>query len=175
MINLTNTLNPAARGSAYWIRTIAYWFFTLLVAYEMVAGGFWDLLRIGYVRAVLAHLGYPMLLLFVMGVWKIPCALAILTPRFQRLKEWAYAGAAINYWGAFASHLINRDGPKFWVFPLVYIIFTFVSWALRPAERRLASTTPQPETRPIGWVVPLLIVGAMTILALATLPKGSPF
>ncbi len=167
--------SAAPRGRAYWIRTIAYWIFTLLVAYEMVAGGFWDLLGIEYVRGVLKHLGYPMLLLFVMGVWKIPCALALLAPRFPRLKEWDYAGAFINYWGAFASHVSIGDGPKSSVWPLAYLIFTFVSWGLRPAERRLASATPQPETRPVAWLAPLLIVAAMAILALATLPKGSPF
>lgn len=50
------------------IRTTAYWIFTFLVAYEMVAGGIWDLLRIEYVRVVLAHLGYPMYLLKIIGV-----------------------------------------------------------------------------------------------------------
>ena len=54
------------------IRTISYWIFTFLIAYEMVAGGLWDLLRIEYVRVILAHLGYPMYLLTIIGVWKIP-------------------------------------------------------------------------------------------------------
>jgi hypothetical protein len=65
-----------------WIRTIAYWVFMLFVAYEMAAGGIWDLLRIEYVRVVLAHLGYPMYLLTIIGVWKIPCAFVLLVPRF---------------------------------------------------------------------------------------------
>lgn len=76
-----------------WIRTVAYWVFTLIVAYEMAAGGIWDLLRIEYVRVIMAHLGYPMYVLTIIGVWKIPCAVVLLVPRFLRLKEWAYAGA----------------------------------------------------------------------------------
>ena len=97
------------------IRTIIYWIFTFMVAYEMVAGGIWDLLRIEYVRVVLAHLGYPMYLLTIIGVWKIPCAIVLFLPRFLRLKEWAYAGAVFNYTGAAASHFswvtVPASGP----------------------------------------------------------------
>ncbi|HEY1964747.1 MAG TPA: DoxX family protein [Acidobacteriaceae bacterium] len=81
------------RDRKEWIRTVGYWIFTLLIAYEMAAGGIWDLLRIEYVRVVLAHLGYPMYLLTIIGIWKIPCALVLVVPGFKRLKEWAYAGA----------------------------------------------------------------------------------
>ncbi len=70
MTSLTRYFQDAwGRGkSARSIRTITYWVFTFLVAYEMVAGGIWDLLRIEYVRVELAHLGYPMYLLAIIGV-----------------------------------------------------------------------------------------------------------
>src|SRR5438874_13288314 len=42
------------------LRMIAYWTCTFFIAFEMMAGGIWDLLRIEYVRVVLARLGYPM-------------------------------------------------------------------------------------------------------------------
>jgi DoxX-like family len=32
-----------------------------------------------------------------------------MVPRFPRLKEWAYAGAVINYGGAAASHFLAGD------------------------------------------------------------------
>ena len=85
------TMVSAPRSRMYWVRTVAYWVFTLIVAYEMAAGGIWDLLRIEYVRVIMAHLGYPMYVLTIIGVWKIPCAVVLLVPRFLRLKEWAYA------------------------------------------------------------------------------------
>src|SRR5262249_4594986 len=36
----------SVRDRAYRIRIVAYWFFTLLVAYEMVAGALWALLQV---------------------------------------------------------------------------------------------------------------------------------
>lgn len=162
------------RDRKEWIRTIAYWIFTLFVAYEMAAGGIWDLLRIEYVRVVLAHLGYPMYLLTIIGAWKIPCALVLAVPEFKRLKEWAYAGAFFNYTGAAASHLAVGDGANKWAAPLVFAGFTLVSWALRPRARRLVETSPSTERRAVAWIVPILIVVVMLVLSFLFLPKGAP-
>jgi hypothetical protein len=157
-----------------WVRTIAYWVFTLLIAYEMAAGGIWDLLRIEYVRVVLAHLGYPMYLLTIIGIWKIPCALVLVVPGLKRLKEWAYAGAFFNYTGAAASHFSVGDGANKWAAPLVFAGFTLASWALRSPDRRLVETSPSTDRRALTWIVPILIVVLMLILSFVTLPKGPP-
>lgn len=162
------------RSRMEWIRVIAYSLFTVMVAFEMAAGAFWDLLHIEYVRVVLARLGYPMYLLDILGAWRIPCALVLLVPRFPRLKEWAYAGAIFNYTGAAASHLLAGSGAGNWLGPLVFASFTMVSWALRPAGRRLVQSAPAAATRVVAWAVPILIVVAMSGVALLTLPKGPP-
>jgi len=153
---------------------VAYWIFTLIVAWEMVAGSMWDLLRIQYVRAVLMHLGYPLYLLWILGVWKLPCAVVWLLPRLPRLKEWAYAGAFFNYSGAVVSHVLVDDGPGIWAAPLVFAMLTLASWTLRPPARRVASAMPGTETRPVEWVVPILVVVVLLVLSLLTLPKGAP-
>lgn len=157
-------------------RTVLYWIFTLPVAFEMTAGGVWDLLWIEYVRVILAHLGYPMYLLTILGIWKIPCALVLLVPRFPRLKEWAYAGAFFTYSGAIASHLAIGDGAALWMPPLVLAVFTLASWAMRPAERRslLAAQTQDTQTRIFAWAVPIAIVAIFLILSFLTLPVGPP-
>ena len=67
------------------IRTIAYWVATVIVALELGVGGVWDILRIPYVRTVIEHLGYPTYFLVILGVWKVPGAVALLVPRFPRL------------------------------------------------------------------------------------------
>ncbi len=156
------------------VRVIAYWTITFLVAFEMMAGGIWDLLRIEYVRVIMSHLGYPMYVLTIIGTWKIPCAIALFIPGFLRLKEWAYAGAFFNYTGAAASHLFAGDPAARWVVPLVIAGFTLASWALRPSARRL----PNPESstvRPVvAWLVPILALIAMFVISLVTLPKGPP-
>src|SRR5215467_10319502 len=99
------------------VRAIGYWACTLIVAWEMVAGSMWDLLRIEYVRGVFDHLRYPYYLLLILGAWKLPCAVTLLVPRFPRLKEWAYAGAFFNYSGAAASHFLVGDRAAKWVGP----------------------------------------------------------
>jgi hypothetical protein len=67
----------------------------------------------------------------ILGAWRVPGALALLVPRFPRLKEWAYAGAFFSYTGAAASHLLARDTGQ-WPAQLIFSVFTLVSWALRP-------------------------------------------
>ena len=160
-------------GRVALVRSGAYWLLTLVITFELAAGGVWDLLRIEYVRVMLAHLGYPLSLLIILGVWRIPGALVLLLPRFPRLKEWAYAGAFFNYSGAAASHLLAGDAAARWVGPLVLCVLTLVSWAMRPASRRLPHAAKS-ERHLEAWVVPVAIVAAMLVVAFITLPKGAP-
>lgn len=166
--------HQAARTRAEWIRVIAFWVFTVPVAFEMAAGGLWDLSRIEYVRVILTQLGYPLYLLYIIGIPRIPCAFVLLVPRFPRLKEWAYAGAFFNYAGAAASHLLAGTRGGQWVGPLMLAGFTIVSWSLRPKTRRLPESTAAPRTRPAAWWVPALIGIGMLVIAFITLPKGAP-
>jgi hypothetical protein len=163
-----------SQGDRELARSIAYWLFTVMVAFELAAGALWDLLHIEYVRVVLVHLGYPLFLLIILGVWRIPGALALLIPRFPRVKEWAYAGAFFNYTGAAASHFLAGDRAGQWAGPLIFSAVTLVSWVLRPASRRLPKLTSAAEMRTGVWAVPILIVAAMLVVAFFTLPKGAP-
>lgn len=130
-------------------RLVAYWLVTTLIALEMIVGGVWDLARIHYVRAIMDHLGYPLYMLSILGFWKIAGALAIVIPRFTRLKEWAYAGMFFNYSGAAASHLLAGDGPRGWAGPAIFALISIASWALRPPFRVLGGwlfAPPPPVT-----------------------------
>jgi hypothetical protein len=51
------------------IRTIAYWTFTLAVAFENAAGAMWVFLRVEYPRLILLHLGYPQYIQYILGPW----------------------------------------------------------------------------------------------------------
>jgi len=151
------------------IRKMAFWLLTAIVVWETIAGSLWDLLRIEYVRAVFAHLGYPVFLLTILGVWKLPGAVVILAPGFRRLKEWAYAGVFFEYSGAAASHFLVHDTAARWLGPLVFAGITLASWALRAPGRRLA--TPARSLRR-QWVWTILAVAGLVVLSLLTLPKG---
>ena len=117
-------------------RAIAYWITTVLVVAELALGGVWDILQIPYVRNVIDHLGYPRYFLVILGIWKVFGAVALVVPRFPRLKEWAYAGAVFNYTGAVASHLAVGDGALAVVNPIVQVGLVAASWVLRPTARR---------------------------------------
>jgi DoxX-like family len=55
----------------------------------------------------------------ILGVWYVLAGVAILAPRFPRLKEWAYAGLIFNYTGAAASHLAAGDSIGALVAPII--------------------------------------------------------
>ena len=139
------SLTPTAR------RTMAYWVTTGLLEFEFVLGGIWDVLRVPHVREVVDKLGYPEYFLIILGVWKLLGAIALVIPRYPRLKEWTYAGAIFNFTGAIASHLIASDievGALFYLTLMTAV--TFASWALRPPSRRYF---PGPESsgRGAAW------------------------
>jgi uncharacterized membrane protein YphA (DoxX/SURF4 family) len=119
---------------------IIYWIATIWLALGMVATGGGQLFKMkdgqGGVDMV-AHLGYPVYLLTILGIWKILGVIAILLPKFPLLKEWAYAGFFFVMTGAIFSHIAISD-PVTKTFPsLLLLILTFVSWYFRPATRRI--------------------------------------
>jgi len=135
MINLASS----AFGSRY--RTIAYWVTTALVVFELAMGGVWDVLRVSQVRDLIERLGYPQYFLVILGIWKLLGAVALVIPRFPRLKEWAYAGVLFDLTGAVAS--LSASGLMIagtLAYPIVMIGVAVASWALRPPSRRLGSS-----------------------------------
>ena len=120
-------------------RLIAYWVTTVIIAAEFAVGGVMDIMRLPPFFAIMRHLGYPGYFSVILGVWKVLAAMAVLAPRFPRLKEWAYAGLVFNYTGAAASHSTVGDPAVTLVAP---IIFTALVVGLGPApvgSPRLAS------------------------------------
>jgi hypothetical protein len=133
-------------------KNIAYWTTTILTAFFMTGG----LAQIAQFRAnphgVVPVLGYPMYFFAILGFWKVLGAIAILVPRYPRLKEWAYAGiffdltgaaascAAVGGYGAYAFHIIA---------PLLIAGLTVASWALRPQSRVIGVLVPATSGRPV--------------------------
>jgi uncharacterized membrane protein len=131
----------------------------------MALGAYWDLFQTPYVRNVFTHLHLPSYFLVIMGVWKLPCAVILLTPGATRMKEWAYAGAFFTYSGAAVMHLSVGDNMGGWAAPALYALFTVASWLLRPPSRRLAAMSDankKPEKSQRGklivyWITTVLI------------------
>lgn len=116
---------------------IGYWAATSLVALAFAAGGAMALSGAPPALESMAKLGYPAYLASLLGVWKVLGVVAVLAPRFPRLKEWAYAGMFFDLTGAAVSHAASGDAMGKVVTPLVLLSLVFVSWALRPQGRTL--------------------------------------
>lgn len=116
---------------------IIYWISTVLLALGMLAGGLAQLFRVQANVEGVSHLGYPVYLLTILGVWKILGVAALLVPNFKLLKEWAYAGFFFAMSGAFFSHLSVGDSFGEIFAPLLFLILTVVSWYFRPADRKI--------------------------------------
>jgi hypothetical protein len=155
-------------------RLIAYWTFTLFIAYENLAGSIWSFLRIEYVRVDLTQLGYPQYFLNILGPGELCIAVALLVPRFPVVKEWAYAGASLNYSAALASHLFLGDRSGIWMLAPIFLVLAVASWGLRPADRRTQTAPRVGETRAMARLVPIILLVIFAVVALFTLPKAPP-
>jgi uncharacterized membrane protein YphA (DoxX/SURF4 family) len=131
-------------------KNTAYWTTTILLAFFMSGG----IVQIAQFKAnphgIVPGLGYPLYFFAILGTWKVLGAIAILVPRFPRLKEWAYAGiffdltgaaiscAAVGGYGAYDFHVIA---------PLLIAGLTVASWALRPQSRTIGVLFPAKNAR----------------------------
>ncbi len=130
-------------------KNIAYWTTTILIAFFIGSGGAAQVAQfLGNPHGVVPVLRYPMYFFAILGFWKVLGAIAILVPRFPRLKEWAYAGiffdltgavasvAAVGSYGVYAFHILA---------PLILTLITGASWALRPESRVIGVLIPAKE------------------------------
>jgi len=129
------------------VKTMLYWATTSLIALETFAGGLIDLThgRTGvvsgpFVTQVVTSLGYPVYILAILGIFKIPGAITLVVPGFLRLKEWAYAGIVFELSGAVASHATCGNWGES-IAPLSLLCLAITSWALRPASQTLGAST----------------------------------
>ena len=131
------------------MKSIGYWVATTLIALETFVGGITDLVHGGTelvagppVVGVVTHLGYPVYILRILGVWKLLGAVVIVVPGLPRLKEWAYAGVFFELTGATASYVLHGEITSDLAAPLILAALAMISWALRPEGRVLGSVFP---------------------------------
>ncbi|MDO3643204.1 DoxX family protein [Mucilaginibacter sp. L3T2-6] len=123
-------------------KKITYWVLTLWLALGMISTGVVQLMKAktgaGGADNV-ARLGYPLYILTIIGVWKILGVIAVLTPKFPLLKEWAYAGFFFLMSGAVISHLMAGSPPGETLPAVLLLVLTVISWYFRPADRKIIS------------------------------------
>ena len=129
-----------------------YWTATIVIAFFIGTGGAAQIAQyFGNPHGVVPVLDYPMYFFAILGFWKVLGAIAILVPRYPRLKEWAYAGIFFDLTGAAAScAMVGGYGAYGFhvIAPLILAGLTVVSWALRPESRVIGTLIPATNARP---------------------------
>ena len=92
---------------------VAFWIVTALFCLQM---GFtaYAQMRLPQVAEMFTHLGFPAYFRVELSWAKLFGVVLVLAPVPARLKEWAYAGFAIDLGSALVAHLSVGDGPEAW-------------------------------------------------------------
>ncbi len=94
-------------------KTIVYWIVTALFCLQMSFTAYAQL-GLPQVAEAFTHLGFPAYFRVELSWAKLLGVGLLLAPVPVRLKEWAYAGFAINLASALIAHLSVGDGPEAW-------------------------------------------------------------
>jgi hypothetical protein len=113
---------------------IAYWIVTVLYSLFMITTALPDVLMAEGAVIFFESLQYPAYLLPIVGWAKLLGIVGIWQRKWPFLREWAYAGLAIDTLGAFLSHLSVGHPPYIFLIALTAFVLTLVSyWLLRKA------------------------------------------
>ena len=118
-----------------------YWTLTLLFCLMMLADGVAGLLHEQNGIVAMKQLGYPIYIMDITGAAKIFGALALLQNKYRTLKEWAFAGFAIDFIGAAASVALAGMGL---VATLPALVMTAVLFGIYFLWKRYLISRAQP-------------------------------
>ena len=129
----------AARQAAPKNQAIAYRAVTGIFCLQMTFTAYAQL-RLPQVAEAFTHLGFPGYFRVELSLAKLLGVMLLLAPVPPRLKEWVYAGFAIDLASALVAHLAVGDGPEAWS----WAAGTLLLWGLSYYFwRRLPSARPQ--------------------------------
>lgn len=111
-------ITPQATIFAYWLVTALFCFQMGFTAYAQ--------LTLPQVAETFTRLGFPGYFRVELAWAKLVGVMLLLAPVPPGLKEWVYAGFAINLASAFIAHIAVGDGPEAWS----WAVFSGVLWGL---------------------------------------------
>lgn len=107
-----------------------YWVITGLFCAFMLFSAVPDILLVPDAITFMTHLGYPRYFIPFIGLAKLLGVIAILIPRFPRLKEWAYAGLCFDLLGATYSQLATDGFQPAVLLMALPVALLFLSYSL---------------------------------------------
>jgi hypothetical protein len=122
-------MQPKAQSIAYWIVTAIFCLQMSFTAYAQ--------LSLPQVAEAFVHLGFPDYFRVELSWAKLVGVVLLLAPVPPRLKEWAYAGFAIDLASAVIAHLAVGDPPQAWGWAAgtgVLWGLSYVLWRRLPAS-----------------------------------------
>jgi DoxX-like family len=115
---------PKGRALVFWIATALFALHMTFTAYAQ--------LKLPQVAAAFTHLGFPAYFRIELSWAKLLGVLALVIPAVPaRIKEWAYAGFAINLVSAVIAHLAVGDGPQAWGWAFAAGVLLVISYCFR--------------------------------------------
>jgi hypothetical protein len=122
-------MEPKAKSIAYWIVTAIFCLQMSFTAYAQ--------LSLPQVAEAFTRLGFPDYFRVELSWAKLLGVVLLLAPVPARLKEWAYAGFAIDLASALIAHLAVGDPPEAWGWAAgtgVLWGLSYVLWRRLPAS-----------------------------------------
>jgi hypothetical protein len=109
---------------------ITYWVSTIFFATLFTSTGILYLLHFHFFVQRTLDLHYPLYLIDIIGTAKILGGIALVTPKFKRLKEWAYAGFAFDFIGALWSHFYVQGFGEYALIlvPMSVLTLSYISF-----------------------------------------------
>jgi hypothetical protein len=109
---------------------IGFWIATAIFCLQMSFTAYAQL-SLPQVADAFAHMGFPPYFRIEISWAKLIGVVVLLAPAPARLKEWAYAGFAIDLVSAIIAHLAVGDGPQAWSWAVGTLLlwgFSYFFW-----------------------------------------------
>ncbi|MBY0427057.1 MAG: DoxX family protein, partial [Cytophagales bacterium] len=118
---------------------VIYWITTGLILAMMLFSAVTSFIENPEGAKMLVAIGYRPYVLQLLAVGKVLGAIAILTPGFPRLKEWAYAGFTFDLIGAGYSFYASGFAVKDWIFIVILLGILAASYIFHHKRLELKS------------------------------------
>jgi hypothetical protein len=107
---------------------IIYWSVTGLLSAGMLMSATMYLSKNPQIVDGFKILGLPMYFLSFLGLAKLFGAIALVVPKYEKVKEWAYAGFAFTFIGAVWFHVSTQTS---FIGPLIALLLLSISYWFR--------------------------------------------